>query len=79
MTVNPSKDQIAEHLINHIIDKITIYLIEDYGYTLKKALDIIYSSSVMDKLQQKDNELYIQSPAYVYELLQKTFACDVPK
>jgi len=70
ITYIPCQKQIAEHLINHIIDKMTTYLIEDYGYTLEMALNKIYNSKVIDKLQQKDCELYIQSPAYVYELLQ---------
>ena len=38
---------------------------------LKKALDTVYSSHVLDLLQHKEGELYVQSPSYVYELLLK--------
>jgi len=69
--LNPSHSQIADFLVDKIISEITRYLIEDYGYSLELAFDLIYSSHVLDLLQNIDGELYVQSPAYVYELLLK--------
>ena len=69
--LNPTHAQIVEFLTNHIISEMTQYLMDDYGYTLEKALDVIYTSHVLELLQIEEGELYIQSPAYVYELLLK--------
>ena len=69
--LNPTHTQIADFLTDNIISEITSYLMEDFGYPLEKALDIIYSSNVLDLLQHKEGELYVQSPSYIYELLLK--------
>lgn len=67
--INPASDKIAEHLINRIISEMTSNLMEDYGCSLRQALDIVYTSRTLDLLQQIQDELYIQSPSYVYEIL----------
>ena len=69
--LNPTHSQIADFLTDNIISEITSYLMEDFGYSLEKALDIVYSSHILDLLQHKEGELYVQSPSYVYELLLK--------
>ena len=69
--LNPTHSHIADFLTDNIISEITSYLMEDFGYPLKKALDMVYSSHVLDLLQLNDGELYVQSPSYVYELLLK--------
>lgn len=67
--LNPTHKQMADFLTDHIISEITQYLIEDYGYTLEKALDIVYTSKTVELLQIEEGELYVQSPAYVYDML----------
>lgn len=67
--LNPTHAQIADFLTDNIINEMTQFLIDDYGYTLEKALDTIYTSHVLTLLQQEEGELYVQSPSYVYELL----------
>lgn len=47
----------------------TVYLMEDYGYSLEKALELIYRSKTMELLQLEECELYVQSPAYIYDML----------
>lgn len=69
--LNPTHHQIAEFLIDDVISEMTKYLIEDYGYTLEKALDVVYTSHLLEILQDEESELYVQSPAYNYELLIK--------
>lgn len=69
--MNPSHRQIANFLTDHVISEMTSYLMEDYGYSLEEALDAIYTSHTLELLQIEEGELYVQSPAYVYELLLK--------
>lgn len=33
------------------------------------SMERVYNSSLMTALQDEENELYVQSPAYLYELL----------
>lgn len=69
--IEPSHHAIAILLTDDIISEMTKYLMEDYGYSLEKALDAIYTSHTLELLQIEGGELYVQSPAYVYELLLK--------
>ena len=61
----------AEFIITHIISELTSYLMEDKGCSVTEAMDIVYSSNLLRLLQKEDEELYIQSPAYLYQLLLK--------
>lgn len=58
-------------LIDDVISEMTQYLMEDYGYSLEKALDAVYTSHTLELLQIEEAELYVQSPAYVYDMLIK--------
>lgn len=71
MTRQLTHSEIAEILIENILTELTQYLMADYNYTLEQALDCVYSSHLLPLLQQEDDELYVQSPAYLYELLKK--------
>ena len=67
MTTQEQKD----FLVNHIVDRLTEYLVTDNTLELADALKIVYQSKTYQRLQDMDGSLYIQSPSYVYELLQK--------
>jgi len=69
--IKPTHHQIAELLIDERVSDMTQYLMEDYGYSLEEALDNVYTSKVIEWLQDEEAELYVQSSAYVYELLLK--------
>ena len=69
MKQQPTKDQIAEYLISNIIDNLVSSVMEDEGIGIEESLDKVYGSEVIKKLQDKDTELYVQSPAYVYEMM----------
>ena len=60
-----------EFLVNYIVDRLTEYLVTDYNMELTDALKTVYQSKTYLQLQDADGELYIQSPSYVYELLQQ--------
>jgi len=63
--------EIAEILVENILTELTQYVMADYGYSLEQALDCVYTSHLLNLLQQEEDELYVQSPAYLYELLKK--------
>ena len=67
MTTQVQKD----FLVNHIVARLTEFLVMDNNLELADALKIVYQSKTYQRLQDMDGSLYIQSPSYVYELLQK--------
>lgn len=67
--LNPTHKQMADYLTDHVISEMTKYLMEDYGYSLEKALDVVYTSKTVELLQIEEGELYVQSPACVYDML----------
>ena len=69
MKQQPTKDQMAEYLISNILDHLVVFIMEDEGIGLEESLDKVYGSEVIKQLQDKETELYVQSPAYVYELM----------
>ncbi len=50
---------------------LTEYLIRDYSCDLASALKIVYESNLYALLHSDDSDLYIQSPSYLYHLLQQ--------
>lgn len=60
-------------IIDHIVDQMTYFLLQDFDISLPEALDFVYNSHTYELLCDKDNGLYIQSPSYVYEFLRKEF------
>lgn len=69
-----SQLDIKKHLIARTLDKVTTFLIEDRHLSLEEALDIVYNSRTLALLEDASNELYVQSPAYVYEMVQEELA-----
>ena len=59
----------AEYLISNIIDHLVVFLMEDNKIGLEESFDKVYRSEVTKQLQDKETELYVQSPAYVYEMM----------
>lgn len=69
--IEPTHHAIATILIDDIISEMVQYLMEDYGYSLEKSLEMVYQSHTVELLQIEEGELYVQSPAYVYDMLIK--------
>ena len=67
MTAQVQKD----FLVNHIVDKLTEYLVTDNSLELADALKMVYQTKTYQQLQDTDGDLYIQSASYVYDLLLK--------
>lgn len=68
-----TKQQQVDFLIAHIVDNMAQYLIDDFGLDLISALQVIYNAKIYELLQDEKNELYVQSPSYIYELLKKEY------
>ena len=67
----PTHHQIATYLIDYALSELVRYVIEDTGCSIEQAMERVYNSSLMKLLQDEEGELYIQSPAYLYELMNK--------
>lgn len=65
----PTHQQIATYLTNYALSELVKYVMEDTGCSIEEAMERVYNSSLMTALQDEESELYVQSPAYLYELL----------
>ncbi len=59
-----------EFLIEANIQDVLKYIIVDFGLSITEAMRKFYVSEVFEKLQNKDTGLYLESPAYIYDLYQ---------
>ena len=66
---NPSHHQIATYLIDYALSELVKYVMEDTGCSIEQAMECVYNSPLMTALQDEESELYVQSPAYLYELM----------
>ena len=60
----------AQYLFEGISADVVRYLVERDGMELGKAIAVFHNSETFSKLEDFDTGLYIESPAYVYDLLQ---------
>ena len=58
-----------QYLVEGITKDIIAYLMEDSGCDLPTALKEFYNSKTFAKLSDESPGLYIESSAYVYEML----------
>ena len=58
------QEQLIEFVTQDIIEMITI----EQGVEYDEAMNKFYHSEVFEKLQNVETGLYLQSPAYVYDL-----------
>ena len=65
----PNHHKIATYLIDYALSELVKYVMEDTGCSIEQAMEKVYQSSLMDALQDEEGELYVQSPAYLYQLL----------
>lgn len=57
-----------DFLIETNIQEIIKYIILDFKLSIKEAMRQFYVSKVFEKLQNTNTGLYLESPAYIYEL-----------
>lgn len=66
-----SKEQtfITDYLYAELVKLIMLY----QKVSFQEALDLLYNSTLYDKILDTETGLYLQSPDYNYELLQEEF------
>ena len=67
----PTHHQIATYLTDYALSELVKYVIEDTGCSIEEAMTRVYNSPLMPALQDEEGELYVQSPAYLYELMKQ--------
>lgn len=60
------KEGLVADLVNRVM--------EDYHFDMNKALDVVYSSVLFEKLSDPNTGLYKEGPAYVYSFLKDELA-----
>jgi len=60
-----------EFLVEYITAKVVEWLINEKDMGLEEALLLFHNSETFEKLCQRKTNMYIESPAYVYEILQE--------
>lgn len=63
-------------VVELITNRLVSFLMEDYKLSLLDAMDKVYKSHTLEKLQDKDTGLYLRSAAYTYEYLKKELNSD---
>ena len=71
LDLSATHHQIATYLTDYALSELVQYVMEDTACNLEQAMAKVYNSSLMTALQDEENELYIQSPAYLYELMNR--------
>jgi len=67
----PNHHQIATYLTDYALSELVRYVMEDSSCTIEEAMERVYNSPLLPALQDEEGELYVQSPAYLYELMNK--------
>ena len=57
------KEGLVADLVNQVM--------EDFHLDMEKALDVVYSSALFEKLSNPETGLYKQGPVYVYSFLKE--------
>ena len=67
----PNHHQIATYLTNYVLSELVKYVMEDTGCGIEQAMEKVYKSPLMEALQDEENELYVQSPGCLYEMMNR--------
>lgn len=60
-----------DFLVEYITARVVEWIMRDQELGLEEALLLFHNSETFDKLCEKRTDLYIESPAYVYELMKE--------
>lgn len=58
-------------LVVYITARVVEWIMRDQNLGLEEALVMFHNSETFEKLCEKRTDLYIESPAYIYELLKE--------
>ena len=60
----------GQFLIEFLGKEVTKMLMEEYSWDLRKAMDTFLRSKTYAQVEDEETGLYIQSPAYIFTILQ---------
>ena len=63
-----------QYLKEGLVADLVGLVMEDFHLDMEKALDVVYSSTLFEKLSDPNTGLYKQGPAYVYSFLKEELA-----
>lgn len=66
-------DNNFEFLVEYITAKVVEWMMKDQGIGLEEALVRFHNTETFEKLCDRRTALYIESPAYVYEIFMEEF------
>ena len=58
-----------DFLVEYITARVVEWIMRDQDLDLEEALLLFHNSETFEKLCEKQTDLYIESPAYIYKLL----------
>ena len=56
-------------MIDSLTKNLVLKVMNDFGYSITVAMDVVYNSQLYDKILDLETGLYYQSAGYNYELL----------
>ena len=60
-----------QFMIECFTTELTEYVMRDYHFGMKEALDMVYNSETYSKLLDMNSGLYYQSPLLVYDVFKE--------
>lgn len=63
--MNKDFQYLKEGLLADLVDRVMV----EYNLSLEKALDVVYSSEIFQKLSDPETALYKEGPVYLYSFL----------
>ena len=54
-----------------LTEELVAFIVEDTGCTIEDAFSTLYKSQTYAKLSDPNTKLYIQSPGYIYSILEE--------
>ncbi len=65
------QDNTFDFLVEFITTRVVEWIIRDQGLGLEQALLVFHNSETFEKLCEKQTEMYIESPRFVYEVFKE--------
>lgn len=59
----------TKFLIDTLTKNLVLKVMEEYGFSVTEAMDVVYNSQLYEKILDQETGLYYQSAGYNYELL----------
>lgn len=60
-------------LLDTLTKNLVLKVMEEFGYSVTEAMDVVYNSQLYEKILDLETGLYYQSVGYNYELLRNEF------